>query len=83
MEGPEEKSYYKMFIKNEQVLALTSNEEGIGKPKRWRRFEQVRRDDYRYLERDYADAVVFVPKKDIWFFGFGININYHSKDMKL
>jgi hypothetical protein len=33
------------------------------------------------MSTSYWDAVVFIPKKDIWFFGFGLFSNYNNKDI--
>ena len=55
-----------------------------GQPLKWHRFKEdsYRRDpDYCSLERTYADAVVFKPKRDIIFMGYGIFGSYHKRDI--
>ena len=31
----------------------------------------------------YWDAVIFKPKRAVWFFGWGLFANYNNKDMKV
>ena len=33
------------------------------------------------MSTSYWDAVAFIPKKDIWFCGFGLFANYNCKDI--
>jgi len=35
------------------------------------------------MNTQYWDAVVFIPKRPVFFFGFGVMANYNSKNMKL
>ena len=72
-----------MMVKNEQLFTLAFSQGSAPEPIKWRRFKSWHHSDYRYLEKSYPDAVAFVPKRDVWFFGFGLASNYHSKDMKL
>jgi hypothetical protein len=47
----------------------------------WIRFPEFYLTDYYYMNTVYWDAVVFVPKRNIVFLGWGIFANYNSKDV--
>jgi len=48
----------------------------------WKRFKRIYYTDYYYLRvKPSFDAVCFTPKRDIYFYGFGILAHYHGKDM--
>jgi hypothetical protein len=47
----------------------------------WIRFPEFYYTDYFYMNTTYYDAVVFVPKKNIVFFGWGLFANYNGKDI--
>lgn len=51
--------------------------------KSWKRFKRVEPGDYFYMSDTYFDAVVFKPKKDVYFLGFGFLNQYEKKDFKL
>ena len=58
------------------VIATVSG----GQPKQWRRFKNFHDSDYCCLERDYLDAVIFKPKRDIVFYGYGVFSSYFKRD---
>jgi hypothetical protein len=39
--------------------------------------------DYFYMSESYYDAVMFRPKKNIYFLGFGLLNQYEKKDFTL
>ena len=49
---------------------------------RWKRFRRCV-DSYWYLSTTSVDALKFIPKRDIKFFGFGMFSNYNGKDMTM
>lgn len=53
------------------------------KPICWVRFPEFYYTDYFCMNPRYWDAVVFKPKRNVWFFGWGILANYNNKDMKI
>ena len=53
---------------------------------RWQRFQRLRTNDYvRMAYPGYYtwDAICFVPKEDIWFFGFGCMSSEERRDITL
>ena len=73
IETPDETSFQRLSIKDNQLLSLTfESGEGFGEPKRWRRFKDIQKNDWLYNYYNDANAVAFVPKRDIVFFGFGL-----------
>ena len=56
---------------------------GGGKPIMWVRFPEFYLTDYFYMNRNYWDAVTFVPRRTVIFYGFGLFSNYNGKDLKL
>lgn len=53
------------------------------KPSRWARFPEFYYTDYFYMNTRYWDAVVFIPKRNIVFFGWGLFANFNGTDMDL
>ena len=51
--------------------------------KKWKRFGKIEQGDYFYMSETQWDAVVFKPKKDIYFLGFGFLNQYEKKDFKI
>jgi hypothetical protein len=49
-------------------------------PVKWIRFKNFV-EDYFYMETEYKDAVIFKPKVEVVFYGFGLFTNYHNKDV--
>ena len=54
-----------------------------GQPKQWRRFKNFHDSDYCCLERDHLDAVIFKPKRDIVFYGYGVFSSYYKRDITI
>lgn len=54
----------------------------MGKFEKWRRFERTC-DSYWYLSTTSTDAIKFIPKKDVYWLGFGMYGNYNKKDMPM
>ena len=54
------------------MISFNFNEQAMGEPKKWQRFKDLIKHDYIYLYATQPDAIRFIPKKDIWFFGFGL-----------
>ena len=74
-------TFAKSFILNNATILVLSSESACGPPKIWRRFPRLYLTDYFYMETYSWDAVVFVPKRNIRFMGFGIMSSYNNKDM--
>ena len=81
IEEPGEITFQKANIKNMQVISVAAAEGIVAEPKEWIRFQDFYLTDYYYMSSSYWDAVVFIPKRDIWFFGFGLFSNYNNKDV--
>ncbi len=56
---------------------------GSFQAKKWSRFPRVEPGDYFYMSESYYDAVMFRPKKNIYFLGFGLLNQYEKKDFTL
>ena len=50
---------------------------------KWVRFPEFYLTDYFYMNTCSWDAVVFIPKRSVLFFGFGLMANYNGHDMKI
>lgn len=77
----DEVTFRRFFVHNEQVFSISCKEDSMPEPMIWQRFERLEKHDYRYLDMNYPEAVVFIPKRDIWFFGLCVWSNYSGKDM--
>lgn len=73
-------TYLKRLVKNGDNFLLVS---GSYETKKWKRFGRVESGDYFYMSDTYYDAVVFKPKSDVVFLGFGLLNHYEKKDFKL
>ena len=78
MRGDE--TFLKSMVKRDDDFILLS---GSLESKKWKRFPKIEQGDYFYMSETYWDAVVFKPKKDIYFLGFGLNNQYEKKDFKI
>ena len=83
IENPDEVSFLKIFAKNNQIFSLTFPTEKIAEPKKWMRFKEWTTTDYFYMSKNYPDAVIFRPKKDITFYGVGVFSNFRQMDIKV
>ena len=75
-----EETYFKKGIKSGDQFMLIS---GSFEAKKWKRFPRVELTDYFYMSETCYDAVVFKPKMDIFFLGFGFLNQYEKKNFKL
>ena len=83
IEDIENVSFYRIFAKNNQLFSLSYSLGAKLDPIKWMRFKDWTTSDYYYMSCNYWDAVIFIPKRDIEFCGFGLWVNYHRKDIKL
>jgi hypothetical protein len=56
---------------------------GSSKPVMWIRFPEFYYTDYFYMNTRYWDAVVFIPKRPVLFYGWGLFANYNGNDMQV
>jgi len=82
IENPGEITFAKSFTKNMAKFAVVAAGSNAACTK-WVRFPEFYLTDYFYMNTRYWDAVVFVPKRNVMFFGFGVMANYNGKDMKI
>lgn len=75
-----DETFFKRMIKSGEHILLMG---GTFEPKVWKRFPRVESGDYFYMSDNYYDAVIFKPKCDIYFLGFGVLNQYEKKDFKL
>lgn len=68
-----------MVKQGEQFILISGSFEA----KRWKRFPKVEFNSYFYMSDSYYDAVMFKPKRDIYFLGFGFLNQYEKKEFKL
>ena len=82
LENMDDKTFGKSLIANDATILIMVQEKGGGKAKMWRRFPQIYKTDYFYMETYSWDAVAFIPKRNVTFYGFGILASFNNKDMK-
>jgi len=75
-------TFAKSFILDGAKIMIMVQAEAAGVCQRWIRFPKFYLTDYFYMETYSWDAVIFVPKRNIKFLGFGIMASYNDKDMK-
>lgn len=63
---------WKLKVAEGQTISVIYNVMYLSGPKKWYRFKEWRKDDYQciYANCD-RDAMSFIPKKNIYFYGFG------------
>jgi len=83
VESPKDTTFAKLFVKNNGKIAVVSAAGSGLQPIMWVRFPEFYYTDYFYMNTRYWDAVVFKPKRTIWFFGWGLFANYNGKDIKV
>jgi len=64
-----DETYLKRLIKSGEQFILLS---GSFEAKKWNRFGKTENGDYFYMSDTQYDGVVFKPKNDIYFLGFGL-----------
>lgn len=82
LENLADTTFVKEFIMEGSKISLVCNEEGGSTFVKWVRFPDFYTTDYFYMETHNWDAVTFVPKRNVKFFGFGIFASYNNKDME-
>jgi hypothetical protein len=83
IENPNDTTFAKQFVKNGDKFALVRGAVSM-KPIMWQRFsEQDLNNDYIWLETYRWEAVIFVPRVNVMFFGFGLFSNYNKNDETL
>ena len=82
LESPADTTFAKQFIKNNTKFALISTE-SCAKPIIWVRFPEFYYTDYFYMNTRYWDAVCFIPRRNITFFGWGLFSNYNKCDVTI
>ena len=83
MENLDDHTFAKKFVIDKSQFALVSTSTGGGTAKKWVRFPKFYFTDYFCMENYSWDAVAFMPKKPVKFFGFGLMSNYEKKDIEL
>ena len=78
IEKPEDKTFVDMSICDGSKVVLTFSSAGGGEQLKWCRFPRMETRDYYHLSCNYADAVAFIPKRDIIFHGFGVLMHYNK-----
>ena len=76
-----EKTFRNLFTKNNQEFSLTFAEAGGigGEPKMWRRFKMT--NSSWHVSMHSTDSVIFIPKRDIMFYGYGILSSMSGRDL--
>ena len=75
-------TFAKNFVLNDANFALVASTSSGGTPIKWIRFPKFYLEDYFYMEKDYWDAVTFVPKRNIIWHGFGCFSGWDKKNME-
>jgi hypothetical protein len=83
IESPGDTTFAKQFVRNNAKFALISAEGSNSKPVQWKRFSLCHYTDYFYMNTRYYDAVVFIPKRNIVFYGWGLFASFTGNDFDL
>ena len=75
-------TFAKSFILDGAKIMIMVLADSCGVAQRWIRFPKFYHTDYFYMETYSWDAVIFIPRRNIKFLGFGIMASYNDKDMK-
>ena len=78
--SPDETTFQKSFTKDLSKFAVVCSDSSKAASK-WCRFPEYYLTDYYYMNTRYWDAVVFIPKRNVIFHGFGVFANYNGKDV--
>lgn len=81
IEVPEDLSFQKAMVLNKGIFVVSQGG-SVKDPVIWNRFKDWRTDDYFYMEKDYADAIMFKPKTTVFWHGFGLFGSWNKKDIK-
>lgn len=73
-------TFFKRQIKYGESFLLIS---GAFEAKKWKRFNKIEPGDYFYMSDTYYDAIIFKPKMDVYYLGFGFTNQYEKKDFKI
>ena len=78
-------TFAKKFIKDGTKFGYVCGEGGGfgGTVYKWTRFPELVHSWYVYIYGTEWDAIIYIPKNDIVFCGFGANAHYEQKDLKL
>jgi len=76
---PEDHTFSKLLAGTSAQFLLCCGESS-GSATKWVRFPEYYLTDYYYMNTSYFDAVIFVPKCNIKFHGFGVFANYNNMD---
>ena len=80
---PEEVTFQKLFAKNDQLFSLTFSGAARVEGMRWMRFREMEQNCGYGLNPRQWDSVIFIPKRDILFLGFGMFVTFKNDDVKL
>jgi hypothetical protein len=83
IQSPGDITFAKKFVQNNAKFALITAEGSFLKPTQWLRFSEFYYTDYFYMNTRYWDAVVFIPKRNIIFYGWGVFANFNGADVDL
>ena len=84
VENPKDTTFAKLFIKDEsKIVMLCASLDSYGDPKIWHRFKTHVYNDYTIMSTGNWEGIEFHPKRDIWFFGFGLYADKNNNDMPL
>lgn len=75
-----DETFFKRMVKSNEKFFLIN---GSFEAKKWKRFPKFEHSDYFYMSDSYYDAVIFKPKMDIYFLGFGFLNQYEKKNFKI
>lgn len=83
VEDPDKITFAKLFVKNNALIVLKCPEVKLKEPMKWCRFSRYVYNDYYPMSCHYWEGIVFIPKRDVWFYGWGLFADYHKKDEPL
>jgi len=82
IQNPKDLTFAKAFIHEGSKFGMLSGVSSVMKPLKWTRFKDKSSGAW-HISESSTDAVVFIPKRDIYFLGFGAYANHYAKDMTM
>ena len=73
-------TFKKLNVMHMQDFSIICKSIAFAEPKRWVRFKKLQQYDYMFMSTSHYDGIVFVPKVNIFFFGWGLFGAYRGAD---
>jgi hypothetical protein len=77
---PEDKTFIKINVGHMQVFTIVCKSQAMAEPVRWLRFKKLVKNDYMFMGTSYFDGIIFIPKVNVTFYGWGLFASYRGYD---